>query len=209
MKYPKHFMIDIETTGTDKHIDSILQVGCVEIEFKYPYWELTGREFVRTLHYAGKPENAFAKKFMSELYNKCNETDKKENCQSLAFDLRKFIHKENQEPRYFMGWNASGFDLPFLFDNKILTPSFYVEENGKQEMKGDVHYRIYEQTGSLQLLCNVTGLDSKTIQQIAKDLNPTNISMPNGKLHDALFDCYNQIMMQNGMIALARSGFKR
>lgn len=221
MNYPKHFMVDIETTGTVRHVDKILQVACVEMRFEYPYWMPTGREFVRTLHYAGQPESEFAKKHMVELYKKCNDTPESSNCEALAYDMKEFIHQFeplnceaiSESPKHFMGWNASGFDIPFLFDNKVLTPSWYqtVDRGAglKDEMRGDVHYRIYEQTGSLQFLCNLSGLDSKTIQQLAMDLNPTNIDLPQGKSHDALYDCYKQIIMQNGMIAIARMGVKR
>lgn len=219
----KHFMIDIETTGTDRQKDSILQIALVEIEFKYPYWYLTGRDLMRTVHYSGQPESEFAKKHMAELYSTCNHAHPVLNSlEQAGIAVRNFIHTDfldndprafihEAKPRYFMGWNASGFDLPFMFDKGLLRPSFYVTnpDTGKEEMFGDVHYRIYEQTGFLQGMSNMTGMTRDTLQRLAQELNPTNIVLPKGKSHDALYDCYKQIIMQNGLIAIGRMGVQK
>ena len=204
-------MIDIETTGVNREKDSILEVALVEIEMVDKYWRPTWREFHMTLHYAGSPENEFAKKHMSELYKKCNETDKRENYSSLRHDLQKYIHADGEinTPKFFMGWNASNFDLPFIFEKKILNPSHYDQVNGKEELRGDVHYRIYEQTGALNLLVNMTGLSRSLVQDLAEELNPVPLKLPKGKQHDALVDCYSQINMMNGLIEIGRRGIMK
>ncbi len=209
----KHYMIDIETTGTDKINDSILEIAIVEIEFKYPYWEMTGREFHEILHYKGEPETVFAKEHMGELYEKCNSVDEVNNYENTSTELKNWLNEYSDDdlgPKFFMGWNASNFDIPFMFSKNILTPSYYEKISGNKEvLRGDVHYRIYEQTGSLNVLSNLTGLSRKTIKQLSEDLNPTNIELPEGKRHDALYDCYWQLIMMNGLIEIGRKGIKR
>jgi DNA polymerase III epsilon subunit-like protein len=217
MKRELHYMIDIETTGVERGKDKILQVGAVEIELRSGFWYPTGREFERTLHYAGQPENEFAKKHMSALYAKCNAMHPAAaNYEVVGKELRRFIHTEGSqylsdfpEPKFFIGWNASNFDMPFLFDAGMLTPSYYKAFDGKERLCGDAHYRIYEQTGSVQLISDMTGLDRKTIETLAMDLNPTNTELPKGKEHDALYDCYKQIILQNGLIKIGRMGIMK
>lgn len=212
------FMIDIETTGVNRETDDILQVGCLMLDQgEDGYFNPRSEVFEFTLHTNRQPENAFAKKHMSELYKKCNETPEDKNLNTLSLALRTFIHGDlsvavswpHHTPKLFIGWNASNFDLPFLFDHKVLTPSYYVPKGDKEELAGDAHYRIYEQTGSVQLISDMTGLDRKTIEVLAMDLNPTNIKLPKGKEHDALYDCYKQTIMQNGLIKIGRMGIAR
>lgn len=207
-----HFMVDIETTGVDQKTDDILQVGAIELEqVSNGFWHPTGKIFDWTLHNKRQPESDFAKKHMKELYLKCNEVGEQFNLEFIADKFREFIHGgyygTHMEPKFFMGWNASNFDMPFLFNKGILTPSFYDKnpDTGKEQLYGDAHYRIYEQTGSVQFVADLTGLDRKTIEALAMDLNPTHIKLPKGKEHDALYDCYKQTIMQNGLIQIARS----
>lgn len=209
----KHYMIDIETTGVDKLKDSILEIGVVEIDRAQddPYWHLTGRVFHKILHYSGEPESVFAKKHMADLYKKCNEVQTHIDYANACTDLTLFIHEGSDfgDPKFFMGWNASNFDIPFLFAKKILGPSYYEKiSETKEKLRGDVHYRIYEQTGALNYVLNMTGLNKKAIMALASTLDPTGITLPEGKYHDALYDCYSQIVMMNGLIAIGRHGFK-
>jgi DNA polymerase III epsilon subunit-like protein len=218
-----HYMIDIETTGTNINTDQILEIGIVEIGYYSDaggYWLPTGRQYHEVLHTDRKPTSEFAKKHMQGLYEKCNNTPKKDKFE-ISTDIRKFIHNTDdvvsfieggthkQRPKFFMGWNASTFDMPFMFKNNLLVPSFYSEVNGKEELLGDAHYRVYEQSGSLQILADMTGLDRKTLVVLAMDLNPTNIKLPEGKEHDAMYDCYKQIILQNGLIKIGRMGIKK
>lgn len=208
----KHYMIDIETTGICKTRDDILEIALVELEYKYPYWMMTGREYHRVLHSKRQPETVFAQKHMTDLYKICNETDEKYDYEFVAKEIKDFIYINGKEsgPKFFMGWNASNFDIPFMFAKDILIPSFYEKvSEGKEKLRGDVHYRIYEQTGSLNVVSNLTGLTRKTVKALAEDLNPTNIKLPKGKSHDALYDCYWQTIMMNGLIEIGRKGIQK
>jgi DNA polymerase III epsilon subunit-like protein len=237
MKREKHYMIDIETTGVDREKDDILEIGIVEIAMRGPmdnrYWHPTGRVFHTYVHTDRQPESEFAKKHQKELYEICRNTAKKSHL-ALAYEVRAFVHNVKAEPprdypynpeeytdtvedvndgldnpKFFIGWNASNFDMPFMFDKGLLVPSYYETVDGKDKLMGDAHYRIYEQTGSVQVLSDMTGLDRKTLEVLAHDLNPTNIELPDGKSHDAIYDCYKQIIMQNGLIKIGRMGIRK
>ncbi len=207
-----HYMIDIEATGVDKEKDEILEVGLVEIKYIKPYWHPTGRKFHRILHYGGEPETVFAKEHMVDLYNTCNAQDDMVEYSSVSIDLKEFIHPEgivNPIPKFFMGWNASNFDIPFMFAKYMLEPSYYVKVSETEEiLKGDVNYRVYEQTGALNYVINMTGLDREAVKILANTLDPTGMELPEGKEHGAIYDCYKQIKMLNGLIKIGRLGFK-
>lgn len=220
-----HYMIDIETTGTNKETDDVLEIGIVPITLNNEgYWEtgLKGpsrrgdtykrNELHLTLYSCRQPDNLFAKEQMSELYKKCNEQHTSHNRKWAGNQIREFIHPNKEAyPRFFMGWNASNFDCEFLIQKGILEPSKYVEVDGKDTLQGDIHYRIYEQTGALNLMLNATGFSKDTIFALGMDLIPEHIKcdLPEGKQHDALYDCYWQINMMNGLIALAKKGWNK
>lgn len=212
-----HIMIDIETTGVDKSKDAILEIGAVRINLcddgywrpcQVMNWETRGTNhdfFHMTLHYSGHPMDNFAKTHMSDIYALCNSTDPCEDYKRAAIRFKHWLHCKDSKPKFFMGWNASNFDVPFLFEKGIATPSYYVDTKEGQELRGDVHYRIYEQTGALHLACNATGLDRKQVQKIAEVSDPTGLKLPEGKEHNALYDCYWQIKMMNGLIWMMKN----
>lgn len=221
----KHFMVDVETTGTVRGEDKILEIALVELEWRDKgygyYWHPTGRRYSTLVHYDGQPKTLFAQQHMARLYELCNAVDPSRNVETIREEIYNFIHaetyvwngnpfipsREEAKPKFFMGWNASNFDLPMLFAENYLTPCYYVKVGDKEELRGDVHYRIYEQTGSLNILRNITGFSNETLKAMAVELDPTGLTLPEGKIHDALYDCCWQIKMQNGLIALGRRGW--
>lgn len=212
-------MIDIETTGTDKILDDILEVGVVETVMEAGFIVPTGKIFHSLLHNKREPQTEFAKKYMAPLYKRCNEVSEDRTCELVSQELRTWLHGETfmrdeeityalPKPKKWIGHNASGFDLPFMFEKNILQPSYHKRvAEGKEELFGDVHYRIYEQAGALQLAIDVTGLDRKTVHALAMDLAPNIFKMPEGEDHDAIYDCFKQINALNGYIALMRKGW--
>lgn len=212
-----YYMVDIETTGTNKETDDILEIAMVPVQFLDGYWVPTGSTFHRKLFSDRQPETQFAKKHMAKLYEECNALNPNDHgIISTYTHIRAYLHQNahtdviHQECKYFMGWNASNFDLEFLFKKNLMRPSYYVEIDGKEVLKGDAHYRVYEQTGSIEFLVDVTGMDRKLLLSLAEAMIPADVklTLPEGKQHDALYDCYSQINMMNGLIALGRSGFK-
>lgn len=222
MKREIYHMIDIETTGTNKETDDILEIAIVKIQRDESsgFWGLClGQDFHRKVFSSRQPENKFAKENMSKLYDECNKLNpERDDIGSVSEHLRVWLHgeenygKAHQDPKYFMGWNASNFDLEFMFKKGVMSPTYYIycEDKKKEVLYGDAHYRVYEQTGAIEFLIDVTGFSRNTIMKMAEDMIPPQykLSLPEGKLHDALYDCYSQINMMNGLIALGKKGFK-
>jgi len=219
MKRENYVMVDIETTGTNKETDDILEIAMVEITRNDKgFWVPTSRAFHRRVFSERQPENDFAKREMAALYAECNKLDPLLDGQdAVTSGVKEFLHgpgwelEAHFEPKFFIGWNASNFDLEFLFKKDVMTPSYYVmdEKKGKEVLKGDAHYRVYEQTGAIEYLSDVTGLDRWTLLKVAETCIPKEyeLELPKGKKHDALVDCYSQINMMNGLIALGRKAF--
>jgi hypothetical protein len=105
---------------------------------------------------------------------------------------------------YLMGWNASNFDIPFLMHHRVLVPSTYQQNaDGTETRVGDFHYRIYELGGAVSLAQNVLGYgeDRTGLLNVAKE-SMTETHLPAGKEHDALYDCYAQVRLLNGLIRM-------
>src|ERR1041384_482286 len=116
----KHFMIDIETTGIDPTKEDLLQIGVLELTFSGSYW-LPGRSLEITQHSGRKPGSEFAKKHMTALYERCNKAEWR-SPESIRAELLEFFGAcgEKAPNIYAMGWNASNFDLPFLYHHRCL-----------------------------------------------------------------------------------------
>lgn len=203
----KHFMIDIETTGVDPKKDDLLQIGLLEATFGTDGFWHPGRKLELLQHTDRKPESEFAKEHMAELYEVCNRAPlwKPED---LRWMILKFFKDCGAEPPmvFLMGWNASGFDIPFLISKGILVPSNYEQVDGKEVMRGDFHYRVYELAGAIALICDAKSLERKKVISEAEAFSDK-IQLPHGKEHDAVFDCFKQLKILNGLIALARRGY--
>ena len=204
----KHFMVDIEATGIDPAKEDLLQIGILEVDLQQGYW-VPGRKAVWWQHTDRKPESQFAKEHMAAIYEACNKVhwvDPKDMRQSIN-DF--FTQCGAGGPdTYLMGWNASNFDVPFLIHKGVIKPSDYETIDGKDFRVGDFHYRIYELGGAVSLAQNALSLtDRSLLCDKARDAGAVvgGFEMPEGKAHDALYDCYSQLRLLNGLIFLMRN----
>jgi len=206
----KHFMVDIESTGVDIERDEILQVGILEVTWAGRQWE-PGRNLEFLIRSERQPESAFAKEHMADLYRRCNEV-KPESRSAMRNRILGFFLEcgaKNVNETYLMGWNASNFDVPFLVAWQLLRPSRYeTQPDGTDKMVGDFHYRIYEIGGAVSLVQNLLNApDRNGLLERARAAFPIPPEqMPAGKPHDALYDCYSQLQLLNGLLCLARVG---
>src|SRR5690606_39907279 len=94
---------------------------------------------------------------------------------------------------------------PFLVAKGCLHPSKYeTGPDGKDVRVGDFHYRIYELGGAVSLAQNVLGYsDRQALTEAAREAYPE-LELPEGKEHDAIYDCYRQLRMLNGLIRMTR-----
>lgn len=201
----RHFMIDIETTGIDPEKEDLLEIGIVEVQQRGSIWHPVS-EFRLLQGSERQPESEFAKKHMAELYKICNGMPylSAETLRSKVLAYLQSRGCEGAKDTYFMGWNASNFDLPFLVKKGVLVPNYYELVDGKDVMRGDFHYRVYEMGGALSLAQNVIGIDRSMLTKAAEAAGKDTAPIPEGKEHDALYDCYKQIRILNGLIKILR-----
>lgn len=206
----RHFMIDIETTGIDPKKEDLLEVSILELVQRNGYW-VPGRSTTFLNGTTRKPESEFAKKHMVQKYEMCNMVAPApaERIRQVLTDFFKSCGCEGAKDTYLMGWNASNFDIPFLVEKGALVPNYYETVNGKDEMRGDFHYRVYEMGGALSITQNVVNIDRNLLIKAAFNNYPE-IEMPEGfKEHDALYDCYRQARILNGLIRILREGYRK
>ena len=206
---PIQFMLDIETTGVRAKEDKLLQVAMVEAKFDGKYWLHNGREFNEFcyLHPSYKPTSTFAKEHMGPIYERCYKAPFEA---ADPFWMREkmlaFMKKSGKQPPFlFMGWNAGYFDVPFLNEKGVLIPPYYVDQDGKDIMLGDNHYRVNDLCGVVGFVMNLTGVTSmEALKAMMAGLDYPKAELPAGKEHDALFDCVSQLNMMNGLLAIMR-----
>lgn len=201
----KHFMIDIETTGIDPAKEDLLQVGVLEMDYREGYW-WPGLSLEIIQHSGRQPTTAFAKKHMAPLYAKCNDAPY-QSPERIREQILAFFRECGANPPevYLMGWNASNFDVPFLMHHRVLVQSTYQQNaDGTETRVGDFHYRVYELGGAVSLAQNILGYgnDREGLLKVAKEAM-TETHLPIGKEHDALYDCYSQTRLLNGLIRLS------
>lgn len=201
----KHFMIDIETTGISPKAEHLLQIGALELDFVDGFWQ-PGRAFERVVHSDRQPSTDFARKHMVDLYRRCNDQPMAPAWLVRDELLKFFWSCGTKSPDvYLMGWNATGFDIPFLVEKQVLEPSRYETlEDGSEQRMGDFHYRVYELSGAVAVAENVTGI--RRTELLVAATAAYRLDMPDGNAHDALYDCYNQTRILNGLIRLLREG---
>jgi hypothetical protein len=204
----RHFVVDIEAVNVNEKVDDILQIALLETNFHNGFWH-PGKTYNRFLFSDAQPESQFAKEHMVELFKHCNGLEP-----YLVEDVRQemltFFRNCGARPPYvyLLGWNATMMDIPFLKYQEFLRPFYREIIGGIDVPTGDYHYRVYEQSGSLSFAqCVLNMPDRNDLINLAYDSYPE-IQMPPGKDHDALYDCYKQLRMENGLIRLVRNRFK-
>jgi len=202
----KHFMCDIETTDTIPKHGDILQIAFLETDFVDGFWR-PGRHLNKLLHTDMEPETQFAKDNMAALFAKCQKIPYQTPGEIREEILSFFRECGGRMPYvYLMGWNVTMLDIPFLLEHENLELFYRQTINGMEIATGDFHYRVYEQSGSISLAqCVLFEEGRNELVQRAFEAYPE-ISMPEGKEHDALYDCYKQLRVENGLIRLLRQG---
>lgn len=192
------FMIDIESTGVDIILDDILEIAIVQMDWVAGYWS-PGVHYQTYVHCSKEPESEFAKKHMVEVYRQANRAEKRpaRYIRNEIVDFLDIVCHRKGHDVIFCGWNLQ-FDLGMLHQNNMLQRPGIVNDLNV----GDHHYRTYEMSGAISLACDVTGLSREDLIAEAAQAYP--MDLPDGKEHQALFDCYKQIKTLNGVIRLVR-----
>lgn len=207
------FMVDIESTGVNIKNDSVLEIGVVACRFRNAYWEPLFPNFRAVLPFQGEPASAFAKEHMAALYAECNALDQEgrdylEVVRETRVKLLVFFESFGKFKRNVTlgGWNAASFDIPMLHEKGFLIPPGYVTVDGVDQEVGDHNYRYYEIGGAVSVVADANEWPRDHVIEVAKYRGSQVTQEYPGKPHDALYDCYKQLAILNGLICLARGG---
>lgn len=198
----QYFMLDIETMGTNPKSDDIIQIAILEVLRQKDGTYQAGNAFCRTLHTSQKPTNDWVANQHRKLLQECRRTPPTTPEKIRAEILSFFEWCGAEKPVKFIGLNLMSLDIPFLVEKGILEAPTVDRLN---RLNGDFHYRIYELRGGFNLAEDVTGLSGKELFEAAERLAP-DVTMPEGRAHEALFDCYKQLKTLNGLIRLLKVG---
>jgi oligoribonuclease (3'-5' exoribonuclease) len=183
----KYFMLDIETMGIDPVADDVLEIAILEVDLVEGIYK-PGRAYQRTLHSSQKTQNEWILNHHKELMKRCMKvpftTPDKVRAEILSF-FKKCVQ---EGPAVLIGLNLGSLDIPFLLAKGFL-------------QKGDYSYRVYEMTGAIALIQDA--LDMKR-DQVFKTANELGGSEPDGKKHEAIYDCYSQLRTLNGLLSMVR-----
>lgn len=226
--FQQKFMVDIETTGVSKETDDILELAVLELQWPREhslFW--VPASFYQTYIYTDRqPENAFARREMQELYDHCNSLDPSLNYGSCREGLISYFDGIGVKRPFgvqFMGNAAANFDVPFMIEKDVIKGCYYEQDPKdptKEHPRGDCHYRVHDQQGGIDLATKVTGIQCRSelstlcrkygrqvidCAEFEKDaLNQCYGSTLKAKAHRALFDCFDQMHMENGLIQFLR-----
>lgn len=197
-------MLDIETTGTDTGSCKLLQIAMLPIEFKdgyfHPYFpkiasleidnfNVNKNGFVFTQAYKG-PISEWGQKYQFDLYQKCASVQEVRPL-SVRAEMLSYIKTIGcPTPFTAAGKNLGVFDMPILQRLQYLTRS-------------DFHYRLEDMSGCFKLAQRVTGKTKEELEKIAREVCPVTHTVPGGA-HEALYDCYDQTNVYNGLIKFMR-----
>lgn len=201
------FMLDIETTGTNKETDDVLEVAAVHMRMDNGFLVPTDT-FVQAFPSCKEPSD-WAKQHPAQLKlydvsRNLHQSTPKELLDPFVmacdarFAITEFFKKcEPKEKPVIFGLNVANFDLSFL-----LKKSFLKEE--------DYSYRIFDVTPVIEfvmLTFNKRKEDRNPLIEKAFEAGYLPSGMPTGSQHGGLWDCHRQIKMLNGFMQMARSGF--
>lgn len=195
----KHFMVDLESMGTDFESDDIIEIAILECIPTASGTYIPGKSYSRILHTSQKPKNDWIRNTHKDLLEKSRKvpmiTSDKVRMEILGF----FQSCGVNELAMLMGLNASTFDIPYLVQKGFLKKP----QSSGMKITGDYHYRIYELRGAFSLAKDVLELNDQELFRQADQVTQ-DIQLPNGKSHQALYDCHKQLKTLNGVIRLLK-----
>lgn len=206
------FMIDIETTGVDILEDETLEIGLLHLKKSGKYW-MPGNHLRIVIPAPVNPVSKFAFEHLAGLYKDCNEAYSYEGPMEPAFvrgSILGFIEgcgaKAGTKLK-LCGWNASSFDIPILVREGYLRgPRIRIADDDEDVLVGDFNYNIYDICGATAMLSDATGDEVKDILKAAKIHGDMILSAAGveyaskGRAHEAVYDCYRQTAILNGLI---------
>lgn len=184
----KLMMIDIETMGLEE-TDDIIQIGILECIKNSRGLYIPARSFVKVLHTDQEPQTDWIRNHHKDLLAISSKTEY-ELPAVVRAQILAFFKQCNVTTPTVIGLNVGSFDLPKLYKEGYLN-------------KSDVHYRLYDITSIAKFIVDIKSIDSKELYKRADDYSSW-YELPEGKAHDALYDCHKQLKNFNGMLSMMK-----
>lgn len=200
----KMFMLDLETTNTTNfEEEDILQIGLLELNANSEGFWVPGKSFSMDVHTDKKPRTNWDRENLGFLFARCANVEKKDATQ-IRQEVVDFIKScGSTGMANLCGLNATILDVPFMAAKKYLHAPTRDDQN---QIHGDYHYRVYEMSGAISLAQDVLNIRERNSVIKAALFAYPEMELPPGQQHEALFDCYSQTRMLNGLIRLLRKG---
>lgn len=197
----KKFMLDIEATGIE-YGEDLLQIYILELDWVDNYWQ-PNRSFEFYQFTAKLPESNFAKAHLRDIYRVCHDSSWVAP-QKVRENILKFF-KDCGADRFptLCGWCVASWDIPFLVAKDYLQMSAYDKENNHT---GDYNYLVDDTEGAIQHIAESYAVSREKIIERSRIIGRhiTNITLPDSHSHNAMFDCYEQTILKNGLLAFQR-----
>lgn len=171
-------MLDCEMTCVQPKRDELLQVAMLKLKRQGIQYEAVGEPLVLYLHTKTQPTTNFHKKFLSHIFEKCNESElapeqAKAKIHAWLGDLR---------GKVMPCGDCVPTDVAFLLEKGLIDAPDIVDD---QPVPGTFHYEFWE----MNPLKAVSRHKTQRKESLA-DLDEENI-------HDALVDDLNQLVEMN------------
>jgi oligoribonuclease (3'-5' exoribonuclease) len=172
-------MIDAEMTGVIPSKDALLQVSALKLKLnKQMQYEVVGDHFDEYLCYKGQPTTSFHKKYLTHIFEKCNES-------SLTPEgLKKKLHSwlGDLKGKVIPTGDCVPHDIYFLKVHKCIDEGYYEDD---KPVPGTFHYEFWDMNPLKDISRQIVG-NKYEVEGVDKE-----------NQHDALVDCLNQTLELN------------
>ncbi len=186
------YMIDIETTGLEQNCE-ILQCAVLEMIPTEDKLYLPGNMIEFIQFQKDRPTTDFQKEHQQALFRRCNTTPYVDPKAINHLMTRFFLGSGSSEQPRLCGWNIGVFDLDRLKANGWLMPDQY-------------HFRTYEMAGAIELAIDISRLRREDVLSAARFRSTDHRKLVADRgAHDAVYDCFQQLDLLNGLIKVMRA----
>lgn len=180
---PRLVMLDCEMEGLNPRKDALLQIAAIKLELRANQYVPVAFEKPLNiyLHSDAQPESDFARKFMTDVYRKCNESQISEQQARPVLDEWMGDWRGLVSPT----GDCVPTDVLFLWARGVIDISHF---DGDTPVPGTFFYEFFDMNSIKALARQKMG--SKFDKQLPRHEGD----------HDALVDCLNQLIELNAFI---------
>lgn len=165
-------MIDAEMTGVIPERDHLLQLAMLKLKLNGMQYEIEGDPLVQYFPFDGQPENDFQKKYLKDIFKKCNDSVLSE--EEARSQIESFLGslKGKVQPT----GDCVPCDMAFLFARGVIDRADIQDD---KQVPGTFHFEYFE----------LNPLKAFARQRMGKKFEVEGLDK---NIHDALVDCQNQ-----------------